>query len=437
MKLLGFIFDHSNQVIEAYIWYRLMTNMLERKYSKRIYAIAASLILVLLFIKGIVFDLPFMENLRGYGSFIIILYTLIAAILLFKGPLFEKLIWWGVFYIGLLIMELITISFMTLVLKISINEIQTNEIINNTATIVTKVITLILFELFIRRRRAKLHIKESAHQNLSILVVSNVVLVIGSVIVFFNVNNVRIDMDSIIHFLFGVVLIIEIISFLLVFKMDRESRKELQTQLKLQQIELELKQNNDMIGITDNLRKLRHDMNNHIGLIRSMVEERKYDALKEYVDDLYGDVAKANDIIVVENKALSVLLNAKKEKAKELDIEFQSFIAAADITMQDRDICALFGNILDNAIEAAEKSMTKRFIDFTIQRTNVGCIIQCENSIGQKPVISKGKFVSSKRNNHLHGIGTENIKDIVAKYKGEVHFDYDDEVFNLRIVMPI
>ncbi|MDF2907181.1 MAG: hypothetical protein K0R34_2502 [Herbinix sp.] len=437
MKLLGFIVNHSNQIIEAYIWYRLMTNMLERKYSKKIYMIAASLIMVLIMIKGVVFDLPFMENLRGYGSFVIIIYTFAAAVLLFKSPLFEKLIWSGVYYIGLIIMELLTITFMTLVLRISLDEIQNNDVINNTATIMTKVITLLLFELFIRQRRVKLQIKESAHNNLSILVVSNVVLLIGSVIVFYNMNNASINMDIVIQFFFAIVLFIEVITFFLVFKMERESRKELQTKLKLQQIELELKQNKDMINITDNLRKLRHDMNNHIGLIKSLIDEQKYNDLKLYVDDLYGDVEVANDIIVAENKALSVLLNAKRERAKELNIDFQSFIAASDILMQDRDICALFGNILDNAIEAAEKSIHKKFIDFSIQKNDSGCIISCENSMGLKPVIKKGKFLTHKDNTHLHGIGTENIRDIVAKYKGEVNFNYDDEVFNLRIVIPI
>jgi sensor histidine kinase regulating citrate/malate metabolism len=219
--------------------------------------------------------------------------------------------------------------------------------------------------------------------------------------------------------------------------MERESRKELETKLKLQQIEMELKQNNDMINITDNLRKLRHDMNNHIGLIKNLIYDQKYDDLREYVDDLYGDVARANDIIVAENKALSVLLNTKSDKARELNIEFQSFVAASEIKMQDKDICALFGNILDNAIEAAQKSMNKKFIELSIQKTDSGCVIKCENSFSQKPVMKKGKFLSSKGNSAFHGIGVENIKDIVAKYNGEVKFDYDDEVFNLRIVMPI
>jgi hypothetical protein len=414
-----------------------MTNMLERKYSKKVYVVASGLILVLLFVKGLVFNLPIMENLRGYGSLVIIVYTLIAAMLLFKSPFFEKLVWWGLYYIGLIIMELAAISFSTVILKISMDEIMNNIVVNNSITITTKVVTLLLFELFISRRRAKLHIKESSHRNISILVVFNVILVLGCVIVFFNVDNANFDMINVVELLFGFVLVTAVVTFFLVLKMERESRKELETKLKLQQIEMELKQNNDMINITDNLRKLRHDMNNHIGLIKNLIYDQKYDDLREYVDDLYGDVARANDIIVAENKALSVLLNTKSDKARELNIEFQSFVAASEIKMQDKDICALFGNILDNAIEAAQKSMNKKFIELSIQKTDSGCVIKCENSFSQKPVMKKGKFLSSKGNSAFHGIGVENIKDIVAKYNGEVKFDYDDEVFNLRIVMPI
>jgi sensor histidine kinase regulating citrate/malate metabolism len=233
------------------------------------------------------------------------------------------------------------------------------------------------------------------------------------------------------------VLITTIVTVTLVFKIEKESKKEIETKLKLAQIEMELKQNMDMINVTDNLRKLRHDMNNHIGLIRNLLNTNKYDELKVYVDQLYEDVDKANEFIISDNNTLAVLLNSKQNKAKELNIDFQSVIAASDIQMQDKDICALFGNILDNAIEAAENADHKKFIDFSIQKTDNGCVISCENSFGKKPIIKKGKFISRKDNSNLHGIGIENIKEIVSKYHGEVHFDIDDEVFNIRVVMPV
>jgi sensor histidine kinase regulating citrate/malate metabolism len=52
-------------------------------------------------------------------------------------------------------------------------------------------------------------------------------------------------------------------------------------------------------------------------------------------------------------------------------------------------------------------------------------------------VIKRGKLITSKNNTSHHGIGTENIKDIVTKYRGEVRFDFDMDMFSVRVVMPV
>jgi sensor histidine kinase regulating citrate/malate metabolism len=205
----------------------------------------------------------------------------------------------------------------------------------------------------------------------------------------------------------------------------------------LQETELELKLNEDMVNITDKLRKLRHDMNNHIGLIKTLVHTERYDELEEYINQIYEDVEIANELVISGNRTVAVLINAKKALAKSKNIEFSSMITILDLNMQSKDICTLLGNILDNAIEAAEKSLGKKYIDLMIQKTEEGCVISCENSIGTRPVVKKGKFVTWKDNTFNHGIGTENMKDIVTKYKGQLYFDYDDEAFNVRVDMPV
>jgi hypothetical protein len=316
-------------------------------------------------------------------------------------------------------------------------DIVANDTISLWASLGNKLLTLLLFELFIRRRKSKLEIKNVAFNNIFILIAFNVILVLGGVAIFTNAANTEVDLYTVIQYILGAIFLTTMVTFYLIFKIEKESKKEIETRLKLQQIEMELKQNKDIINITDNLRKLRHDMNNHIGLIKSLIYDQKYDELREYVDDLYQDVAVANEYIVLENKTLSVLLNSKREKAKELEVDFQSFVAASDINIPEKDICVLFGNILDNAIEAASKAVNSRFVTMSIQKTESGCIIQCENSIGEKPVVKKGKFLSSKSDKNLHGIGTGNIIDVVNKYNGKIKFDFDDEVFNIRIVMPV
>jgi hypothetical protein len=361
---------------------------------------------------------------------------LVLNLLLFKNTLSQKFVWWGVYYIGIFIVELLTIGILIFVLRLSMTDILTNKNISLWASVGNKVFTLLLFELFVRRRKSKFEIKTAAFKNIFILIIFNVILILGGVAVFTNVGNTEINQYSVIQYTLGAIFLTALLSFTLIFKIEKESKKEIETRLKLQQIELELKQNKDIISITDNLRKLRHDMNNHIGLIKTLIYEQKYDDLREYVDDLYQDVAVANEYIVLENKTLSVLLNSKREKAKELEVDFQSFVTASDINIPEKDICVLFGNILDNAIEAASKAVNSKFVNISIQKTESGCIIQCENSISEKPVVKKGKFMTSKADKNLHGIGTENIIDVVHKYNGKINFDFDEEVFNLRIVMP-
>lgn len=436
MNTVSAILDYTYRIIEVIIWYRLMVYTLEPKYKKSCYMVAAFSIYAIIMIKSILFSGESLGAYRVYGSLFIAIYTFLLNYFLFKNSFFEKIVWWGIYYFGIFIVELLTLGFLIFVMRISINEMMSNERISLWSSIGSKVLTLLLFEVFRRRRKGRLEIKITAFNNILILIIFNIILVMGGVAVFSNVDNDKVNLRMAIQFFFIAIFLTVLLTFTLIFKIEKESKKELETRLKLQQIELELKQNKDIIAITDNLRKLRHDMNNHIGLIKGLVYEKNYEDLRNYVDDLYQDVAIANEYIVIENKALSILLNSKIEKAKEFGIDFQSFIAATDIAMPEKDICVLFGNILDNAIEAAAKAAGSKFVDISIQRTDSGCIIQCENASGEKPLFKKGKFLTSKADKKLHGIGTENIIEIVNKYDGKVDFEFDEKVFSIRIVIP-
>ncbi len=437
MNILETVVRQTFYLSEAFIWYRVMTNMLDKKYGKRTYIIAGITLALLLAVKTHVFDLPILAGYNVIGTVVIITAALLMNILLFQNPLHEKLIWWGIYYFGLILVELISIVFISVVLHIPMGVFNGENHFIFWFTFIVKIITILIFELFIRFRKGRLQIMMAQYRHLTYAIVINIVLILGTVIVFFNVDNSKVDINKTVGFFFGVVLLMTSLTMTLIFRIEKASRREIETRLKLQQIEMELKQNQDMINVTENLRKLRHDMNNHYGLIRNFVYTKNYDGLKEYVDQLYIDVDKANDMVISENKTLSVILNLKKNQAKEQEIDFQSIVAADEINMQEKDITALLGNMLDNAIEGAAKSKDKKYIDFSIQKTESGCVISCENSIGEKPVIKRGKLVTGKNNPSHHGIGTESIKDIVSKYRGEIRFDFDDETFSVRVVMPV
>ncbi len=438
MHILDTIVRKTFILGEAFIWYRVMTNMLDKKYGKRTYIIAGVVLTLLLAVKTHIFDLPGLEGFNVIGTVGVIMAALLMNIFLFRNPLYEKLIWWGVYYFGLIMVELIVIVFAQFALHIPLETyLDESDHFVVWFTFFVKAFTILIFELFIRLRKGKLQIMMAQYKHLSFAIVFNVILILGTVVVYFNIDNTKFDISTAIAIMFVVVFLMTFVTMTLIFRIEKASRREIETKLKLQQIEMELKQNQDMTSITENLRKLRHDMNNHYGLIRNFIYTKNYDGLKEYVDQLYVDVDKANDMVISENKVLSVILNLKKSQAKEKEIDFQSVIAADKLDMQEKDITTLLGNILDNAIEGAAKSKDKKYIDFSIQKTESGCVISCENSIGEKPVIKRGKLITNKSNSSQHGIGTENIKDIVTKYRGELRFDFDEEMFSVRVVMPV
>lgn len=437
MEDISDLLEHLPGLIECFIWWRLVSNVLERKYHKNFLVLAAAFMFVLILAKFYVFHIPGLSKYQAIGSAVTMLYSLLIFIFLFRNSLVEKFVWWGVYYFGLIIMEMITILFLIVIVNKPLEALGPYDWLSLSVILLGKLFTLLLFELIIRKRSRKLIIAITYSKELAAVVILNSLLLVGVVFLFTNKPYISKNLDYIILFYFWVVLLYTLFSVLLIYRIEKKSNEELATQLKLQQIEMELKLNDDMKTSTDRLRKLRHDMNNHIGLIKTLVYTQKYEELKEYTDQLYEDVEIANDLVITGNKTLSVLLNTKKNRAKEKNIEFTCILATEDIDMQDKDICTLLGNILDNAIEAADKSENGKYIELTIQKTQDGCVINCENSFGIRPEVIDGRFITGKKNARIHGIGTEIIKDIVSKYHGDIRFNYEEDIFSVRVVMPV
>lgn len=414
-----------------------MSSVLNRKYHKYSLYVSAVVLFGLMTIKQLVFDIPGMARFEVLGTVILMIYGFLTFLLLFNNSLVEKLIWLGVYNFVLMIMEVVTVILVSLLLKKSLTEVSSYDQLGSISFLLGKILTLLLFELIIRKHNHRFIIGFTYTKELTAIIIFNAILGLGAVFILTDKNHTIDNINYVILFFLGIVLLITFYTSVLIFRIERKTNEEMETKLKLHQIEMELKLDKDIISVTHNLRKLRHDMNNHIGLIKMLVNTNKYGELKEYLNQIYEDVDAANELVLTDNNALSIILNIKKSLAKEKGIDFTSIITAGEIGMQSKDLSALLGNLLDNAIEAAEKSEGKKYIELNIIRTEEGCVISCENSLGLKPVKVNGKFMSTKDNAHIHGMGTENMKDIAAKYNGKIQFNYDDELFNTRIVMPV
>jgi hypothetical protein len=184
------------------------------------------------------------------------------------------------------------------------------------------------------------------------------------------------------------------------------------------------KENEDEINIKyHDLKHLIHSFDGNIPA-SSLKEIEK--SLEEY-DSVIKTGSTPLDIVIAEKKMLCV----KK------DIRFTFMGDGESISfMEEGDVYSLFGNMLDNAIEATSllPDQTKRVISLTISLKGEMICIQCMNYYQGQLVFNNGLPQTSKKNTAFHGYGVLSISKIVEKYKGNLMILPKDDQFCINIL---
>lgn len=182
----------------------------------------------------------------------------------------------------------------------------------------------------------------------------------------------------------------------LVFNMSRqyEAEKEL-AELKSEQNELLERDYTTLNNAYEINAKLFHDFHNHIGVLHQLLSHKKLDEAMQYLDELQIPLQEMTDTVWTNDDTIDYLINSKAAAAKERGIQYQVQVEFPQHTnLRSADLCAILGNLLDNALEAAGQipENKKRFINLTIRRINQMLIIKVENSFTTPPSIAGGEI---------------------------------------------
>lgn len=178
--------------------------------------------------------------------------------------------------------------------------------------------------------------------------------------------------------------------------------------------------------------KLFHDFHNHIGVLRQLLTHKKMEEALQYLDELQMPVQGLTDTLWTGDDTVDYLINSKAESAKESGIRYLVQVEFPRGTnLQSADLCAILGNLLDNALEAAKKvqSSEERFIQLTIRRINKMLVIKVENSYAAAPIEKDGALKTSKDGHGLHGWGLKSAQTAAEKYDGMVQTSYTEDTF--------
>ena len=190
------------------------------------------------------------------------------------------------------------------------------------------------------------------------------------------------------------------------------------------------------------IRKVRHEMKNHMANIKGLTEAGEYGEIEEYVRRMDETMQELEYKYVTGNAVTDVIINDKCRRAEKAGIRFGAdFRYGGEIPVFDMGI--ILNNLLDNAIEACEKlEPGKGFIRLSLKRKKQFLILYVENSFDGAAPVSKGSSLPPTTKQSIlpgiiteHGIGLENVRDIAERYFGGVNIKVKGDVFHVTVML--
>lgn len=181
--------------------------------------------------------------------------------------------------------------------------------------------------------------------------------------------------------------------------------------------------------------ELSHDLKNHLLVLAGMMEDQRYNEAKNYLERLGEPINRLEGDIWTGNATLDMLLNHEKSRAGKLDIHFRIQADAVDLgNMEDQDICCLFANLLDNAVEAAAQAGAQSWVNVKIRKMNEMIFFEISNSMTRPPVTQNGVLKTTKTGGGMHGLGIRSATKAAEKYGGRLEYQYGGRQFTVSVV---
>lgn len=207
-----------------------------------------------------------------------------------------------------------------------------------------------------------------------------------------------------------------------------------------QQLFLEKNLERRVDDIYEQSRMMRHDIKHYLTAVLGLVVNEDYKEAEKLIIDIIGKTSEKTMINYSACSTINAVLNLKSDECKKKNIAFDINVSGSIPNEQQINIAIVLSNLLDNAIEATQKS-EKKIIKLEMYEQKGMFYIMMENTFDGK--INNGKKVeSSKSDRWQHGLGILSIKKLVKdldgvyeKYvEGDVFFNYLSIPFQVKLL---
>lgn len=426
------IFETGINLIETFITTDFVTRYLETKYSDRRKNIGFILCWFIAFVEMCMMNK--ITELETIGAYIPILIYFIYALISLNGSIGLKL--WIAFCTYLMVYIIAVTTNLAICYIIGYNPSNMITVFNSTriiGVIITKIILFYTTRIILKN---KYKYQLSKYKWIMLIIFPTISLISLGALMKAALFNAEIKLYILIGML--CIIIADIVTYWFFIIMNKEYENMINAKLLEQQNETLKKSIADKEAFVNDMKTVRHDIKNHLLTILQYADDGKNDEIKEYVNMLTNNhLPNILNYINTDNAAFDAVINSKIAICNQSNIFMEVNIKQNTIiNMSSDEIAVLFGNLLDNAIEAAEETKERR-ISVDIQTNESYLVILITNSINVSVLADNKNLETSKTDKELHGIGINSIKNIVEKHNGMIQFYEEENEFCCHIMIEI
>lgn len=224
------------------------------------------------------------------------------------------------------------------------------------------------------------------------------------------------------------------------FLYERQSRQSVaireQEQYE-QQLKYQLKHLDDLLAKQSELRKFKHDIDNQLEGLRGYLQAGDVCGGLQHLEGMTDHLTVITPAFDTGNPALDATLSAKKTLAESQGIQFSAKLNLEEnLPIAPEDICTIFGNALDNAIEACLRLDEKQQKSIDVLLVQLDAVLLCK-IINTAPEQTGSDLSTSKNDKENHGFGIANLTESLAKYDSVPEIEWAQGSYSLSFILPL
>ncbi|MCF0132035.1 MAG: GHKL domain-containing protein [Pseudobutyrivibrio sp.] len=235
---------------------------------------------------------------------------------------------------------------------------------------------------------------------------------------------------------FIILSILPMVYYILCTILDSYEEQRLSSEA-LMQTKAQLARYRFSIELEDRIKKERHELKNNYFYIQTLLKEKKYDVLDEYLNNVVGEKLLSLNEINSGNSLMDYILNRKVAQAHKYNIKtYVEVLVPQQMNISEDLLCTILLNLLDNAIEASQREDNPD-IQINISYAQSYLVAIIKNKTSSNVLETNPELLTTKSDSTNHGQGMKIIRQSVHRANGILKFSYENGYFVASVMLPI